>query len=211
MPQWSIGWFLRQWIRRRLGGGLAITAVKGVANDAVAGKPKGAADWPCGLSEGSEFARSKKGRSLMPEVDIFTDGACRGNPGPGGWAALLRSQGVEKMFSGAEPETTNNQMELMAAIQGLEALKRTSSVTLTTDSQYVRQGITQWIHGWKRNGWKTSQKQPVKNKELWQRLDAAVENHDVQWQWVKGHSGHVENERVDQAANEAIDLMQAQS
>jgi ribonuclease HI len=147
----------------------------------------------------------------MPEVDIFTDGACRGNPGPGGWAALLRSQGVEKMFSGAEPETTNNQMELMAAIQGLEALKRTSSVTLTTDSQYVRQGITQWIHGWKRNGWKTSQKQPVKNKELWQRLDAAVENHDVQWHWVKGHSGHVENERVDQAANEAIDLMQAQS
>ena len=147
----------------------------------------------------------------MPEVDIFTDGACRGNPGPGGWAALLRSQGVEKMFSGAEPETTNNQMELMAAIQGLEALKRTSSVTLTTDSQYVRQGITQWIHGWKRNGWKTSQKQPVKNKELWQRLDAAVENHDVKWHWVKGHSGHVENERVDQAANEAIDLMQAQS
>ncbi|MEC7663208.1 MAG: ribonuclease HI, partial [Pseudomonadota bacterium] len=133
----------------------------------------------------------------MSEVEIFTDGACRGNPGPGGWAALLRSQGIEKMLSGAEPETTNNQMELMAAIQGLEALKRTSSVALTTDSQYVRQGITQWIHGWKRNGWKTSQKQPVKNKELWQRLDAAVESHDVQWHWVKGHSGHEENERVD--------------
>ena len=147
----------------------------------------------------------------MSEVEIFTDGACRGNPGPGGWAALLRSQGMEKMFSGAEPETTNNQMELMAAIQGLEALKRTSSVALTTDSQYVRQGITQWIHGWKRNGWKTSQKQPVKNKELWQRLDAAVESHDVQWHWVKGHSGHEENERVDQAANDAIDVMQAQS
>ena len=147
----------------------------------------------------------------MSEVEIFTDGACRGNPGPGGWAALLRSQGVEKMLSGAEPETTNNQMELMAAIQGLEALKRTSSVALTTDSQYVRQGITQWIHGWKRNGWKTSQKQPVKNKELWQRLDAAVESHDVQWHWVKGHSGHEENERVDQAANDAIDVMQAQS
>lgn len=147
----------------------------------------------------------------MSEVEIFTDGACRGNPGPGGWAALLRSQGIEKMLSGAEPETTNNQMELMAAIQGLEALKRTSSVALTTDSQYVRQGITQWIHGWKRNGWKTSQKQPVKNKELWQRLDAAVESHDVQWHWVKGHSGHVENERVDQAANDAIDVMQAQS
>ena len=147
----------------------------------------------------------------MSEVEIFTDGACRGNPGPGGWAALLRSQGIEKMLSGAEPETTNNQMELMAAIQGLEALKRTSLVALTTDSQYVRQGITQWIHGWKRNGWKTSQKQPVKNKELWQRLDAAVESHDVQWHWVKGHSGHEENERVDQAANDAIDVMQAQS
>ena len=147
----------------------------------------------------------------MSEVEIFTDGACRGNPGPGGWAALLRSQGIEKMLSGAEPETTNNQMELMAAIQGLEALKRTSSVALTTDSQYVRQGITQWIHGWKRNGWKTSQKQPVKNKELWQRLDVAVESHDVQWHWVKGHSGHEENERVDQAANDAIDVMQAQS
>jgi ribonuclease HI len=145
----------------------------------------------------------------MPLVEIFTDGACRGNPGPGGWAALLRSQGVEKMFSGAEQVTTNNQMELMAAIQGLEALKRETTVSLTTDSQYVRQGITQWIHGWKRNGWKTSQKQPVKNKELWQRLDAAVESHKVEWHWVKGHSGHEENERVDQAANDAIDAMQA--
>ena len=147
----------------------------------------------------------------MPEVEIFTDGACRGNPGPGGWAALLRSQGVEKMFSGAEQETTNNQMELMAAIQGLEALKRASSVVLTTDSQYVRQGITQWIHGWKRNGWKTSQKQPVKNKTLWQRLDTAVAKHQVEWHWVKGHSGHEENERVDMAANDAIDVMQAQA
>ena len=146
----------------------------------------------------------------MPEVEIFTDGACRGNPGPGGWAALLRSQGVEKMLSGAEQETTNNQMELMAAIQGLEALKRPSAVVLTTDSQYVRQGITQWIHGWKRNGWKTSQKQTVKNKTLWQRLDAAVGKHQVAWRWVKGHSGHEENERVDTAANDAIDVMQAQ-
>ena len=147
----------------------------------------------------------------MPEVEIFTDGACRGNPGPGGWAALLRSQGVEKMFSGAEQETTNNQMELMAAIQGLEALKRASSVALTTDSQYVRKGITQWIHGWKRNGWKTSQKQPVKNKVLWQRLDVAVAKHQVEWHWVKGHSGHEENERVDMAANDAIDVMRAQT
>ena len=141
----------------------------------------------------------------MPEVEIFTDGACRGNPGPGGWAALLRSQGVEKMFSGAEQETTNNQMELMAAIQGLEALKRASSVALTTDSQYVRQGITQWIHGWKLNGWKTSQKQPVKNKVLWQRLDVAVAKHQVEWHWVKGHSGHHGNEEADQLANEAMD------
>ena len=147
----------------------------------------------------------------MPEVEIFTDGACRGNPGPGGWAALLRSQGVEKMLSGAEQETTNNQMELMAAIQGLEALTRASSVVRTTDSQYVRQGITQWIHGWKRNGLKTSQKQAVKNKTLWQRLDVAVERHQVAWQWVKGHSGHEENERVDTAANDAIDVMQAQA
>ncbi len=147
----------------------------------------------------------------MSEVEIFTDGACRGNPGPGGWAALLRSQGAEKMLSGAELETTNNQMELMAAIQGLEALNRASIVVLTTDSQYVRQGITQWIHGWKRNGWKTSQKQPVKNKTLWQRLDDAVEKHTVEWHWVKGHSGHEENERVDMAANDAIDVMQAQT
>ena len=147
----------------------------------------------------------------MPEVEIFPDGACRGNPGPGGWAAVLRSQGVEKMLSGAELETTNNQMELMAAIQGLEALNRASIVVLTTDSQYVRQGITQWIHGWKRNGWKTSQKQPVKNKTLWQRLDDAVEKHTVEWHWVKGHSGHEENERVDMAANDAIDVMQAQT
>ena len=147
----------------------------------------------------------------MPEVEIFTDGACRGNPGPGGWAALLRSQGVEKMLSGAEQETTNNQMELMAAIQGLEALTRASSVVRTTDSQYVRQGITQWIHGWKRNGLKTSQKQAVKNKTLWQRLDVAVERHQVAWQWVKGHSGHEENERVDTAANDAIDVMQARA
>ena len=145
----------------------------------------------------------------MPEVEIFTDGACRGNPGPGGWAALLRSQGVEKMFSGAEQETTNNQMELMAAIQGLEALKRASSVVLTTDSQYVRQGITQWIHEWKRNGWRTSQKQPVKNKVLWQRLDVAVAKHQVEWHWVKGHQDSktddsLYNNLADELARSAI-------
>ena len=113
------------------------------------------------------------------------------------------------MYAGAELQTTNNQMELMAAIQGLEQLDAKSVVSLTTDSQYVRQGITQWIHGWKRNGWKTSQRQPVKNPELWQRLDAAVADHDVEWHWVKGHSGHRENELVDEAANVAIDAMQA--
>jgi|TARA_B100000767_G_scaffold241116_1_gene237434 ribonuclease HI len=142
-------------------------------------------------------------------VEIFTDGACRGNPGPGGWAALLRKGDNEKMISGAQETSTNNQMELMAAIQGLEQLKKPVRVTLTTDSQYVRQGITQWIAGWKRNGWMTSQKKPVKNKELWQRLDAAVAEHQVEWLWVKGHSGHRENEMVDQAANDAIDTMQA--
>jgi ribonuclease HI len=142
-------------------------------------------------------------------IEVFTDGACRGNPGPGGWAALVRQDGVEQMYAGAEPLTTNNQMELMAAIQGLEQLASHSTVSLTTDSQYVRQGITQWIHGWKRNGWKTSQRQPVKNQELWQRLDAAVADHDVEWHWVKGHSGHRENELVDEAANVAIDAMQA--
>ena len=142
-------------------------------------------------------------------VEIFTDGACRGNPGPGGWAALLRKGDTEKMIFGAQETSTNNQMELMAAIQGLEQLKKPVRVTLTTDSQYVRQGITQWIAGWKRNGWMTSQKKPVKNKELWQRLDAAVAEHQVEWLWVKGHSGHRENEMVDQAANDAIDTMQA--
>ena len=143
-------------------------------------------------------------------VEIFTDGACRGNPGPGGWAALLRKGDTEKMISGAQETSTNNQMELMAAIQGLEQLKKKHvRVTLTTDSQYVRQGITQWIAGWKRNGWMTSQKKPVKNKELWQRLDAAAAEHQVEWLWVKGHSGHRENEMVDQAANDAIDTMQA--
>ncbi|MGL4186675.1 MAG: ribonuclease HI [Thiotrichaceae bacterium] len=141
----------------------------------------------------------------LDTVEIFTDGACRGNPGVGGWGALLRFQGLEKELKGYAPETTNNQMELMAAIQGLEALKRPCTVVLTTDSQYVRQGITEWIHGWKRKNWRNAQGQPVKNKELWQRLEAACAPHTVQWQWVKGHSGHRENERVDQLANQAID------
>ncbi|MEM7080598.1 MAG: ribonuclease HI [Pseudomonadota bacterium] len=145
----------------------------------------------------------------MNHVEIFTDGACRGNPGPGGWAALLRYQGREKTISGAEPATTNNRMELQAAISGLAALSLPSSVDLTTDSQYVRQGITQWISGWKRNGWKTAAKAPVKNQDLWQALDELTQTHDVRWHWVKGHSGHAENEHVDNAANVAIDDMLA--
>ena len=140
-------------------------------------------------------------------VEIFTDGACRGNPGPGGWGLLLRYKGNEKQLKGAEKETTNNRMELMAAIMGLESLTRDAKVMLTTDSTYVKNGINQWIHNWKKNGWKTAAKKPVKNVDLWQRLDQAIAEHDVSWAWVKGHSGHRENEIADQLANDAIDEM----
>jgi ribonuclease HI len=140
-------------------------------------------------------------------VEIFTDGACRGNPGPGGWGALLRYGDVEKELRGAAPDTTNNRMELTAAIMALETLKRPCTVMLTTDSQYVKNGITQWLQDWKRRGWKTSDKKPVKNIDLWHQLDAAVSRHQVSWHWVEGHSGHAENERADQLANMAIDEM----
>ncbi|MSP20128.1 MAG: ribonuclease HI [Alphaproteobacteria bacterium] len=133
-------------------------------------------------------------------VDVFVDGACLGNPGPGGWGAILRWQGKERELSGADAATTNNRMELMAAISALETLKRPSVVRLHTDSQYVKNGITTWIKGWKRNGWRTSSKEPVKNVDLWQRLEAATGAHQVRWHWVKGHSGHPENERADQLA-----------
>ena len=139
------------------------------------------------------------------EVEIYTDGACRGNPGPGGWGALLRYNGHEKTLKGAERETTNNRMELMAAIQGLESLTRPCRVRLTTDSQYVQKGITEWIAGWKRRGWKNAARQPVKNADLWQRLEAAARAHEVEWHWVRGHNGHPENERADELANQAID------
>ena len=142
--------------------------------------------------------------SEKPVVELFTDGACSGNPGPGGWGALLRMAGREKELSGGEAATTNNRMELMAAIAGLEALQRPCKVRLVTDSKYVMDGATKWIKGWKRNGWKTADKKPVKNIELWQRLERALQPHEVQWNWVKGHSGHAENERVDQLAREAI-------
>jgi len=139
----------------------------------------------------------------MTEVEIFTDGACKGNPGPGGWGAVIRSGAHEKELSGGEPVTTNNRMELLAAIRALEALKRPCHVTLTTDSVYVRDGITKWIHGWQKNGWRTAARQPVKNAELWQELLAATRPHRIDWHWVKGHAGHPENERADQLASAA--------
>jgi ribonuclease HI len=141
----------------------------------------------------------------LPEVEMFTDGACRGNPGPGGWGVLLRMGQKERELSGGEPHTTNNRMELMAAIKGLEALKRPCAVRLHTDSQYVRDGITRWIHNWQRNGWRTSDKKPVKNAELWQELVAAAAPHRVEWHWVRGHSGHPDNDRVDALACTAAD------
>jgi len=137
------------------------------------------------------------------EVQVFTDGACRGNPGPGGWAALLRYRGHEKTLSGSEVLTTNNRMELMAAIQALEALNRPCRVRLHTDSEYLRRGITEWLPRWKRRAWKTADGAPVKNPELWQRLDRANARHSVTWEWVRGHSGHPENEKVDALAREA--------
>jgi ribonuclease HI len=140
----------------------------------------------------------------LKTVDVFTDGACSGNPGPGGWGAILRYGAVEKELSGGEAATTNNRMELMAAIAAIEAMKATTHVRLHTDSQYVKNGITTWIHGWKKNGWKTADKKPVKNVDLWQRLDAAVKSHKVEWIWVRGHDGHAENERADALARAAI-------
>ena len=136
----------------------------------------------------------------MTEVEIFTDGACKGNPGPGGWGAVIRSGSQEKEISGGEPLTTNNRMELLAAIRSLESLKRPCRVDLYTDSVYVRDGITKWVHGWRRNGWKTSDKKPVKNADLWQELIDACGPHRIEWRWVKGHSGHLENDRVDALA-----------
>ena len=140
----------------------------------------------------------------MKAVEIFTDGACSGNPGPGGWGVLLRFNGHVRELNGGEPETTNNRMELMAAIEGLGALKERCKVDLYTDSVYVRDGIKGWIHGWKKNGWKNAQKKPVKNAELWQRLETAIERHDVSWHWVKGHSDHPENDRADALARQGM-------
>ncbi len=136
----------------------------------------------------------------MEHVEIFTDGACSGNPGPGGWGAILRARGTEKELSGSEKQTTNNRMEMMAVIAALEALKRPCRVTITTDSQYVMKGMTEWLPGWKAKNWKTAARKPVKNAELWQRLDKAIAPHEVKWEWVRGHNGHPENERADELA-----------
>ena len=144
---------------------------------------------------------------MSERVELFTDGACRGNPGPGGWGAVLRFRDREKELFGGEPETTNNRMELMAVIKGLQALTRTCVVDVTTDSVYVRSGITQWIHNWKRNGWRTAAKKPVKNDDLWRLLDEVAAKHDISWHWVKGHAGHPENERADALANRGLDQL----
>lgn len=143
----------------------------------------------------------------MKNIEIFTDGACKGNPGPGGWGALLRYNGHEKSLYGGETDTTNNRMELTAAIEALKALKEPCRVDLTTDSQYVRQGITEWIENWKKRNWRTAAKQPVKNVDLWQALDEQIAKHHVAWHWVKGHSGHRENEIADELANKGIESL----
>jgi len=142
----------------------------------------------------------------MDHVEIFTDGACSGNPGPGGWGAIMRTKGKEKELSGGEKDTTNNRMEMMAVIAALEALQRDCSVKITTDSQYVMKGMLEWLPGWKKRNWQTAAKKPVKNIDLWQRLERAAESHQLEWEWVRGHQGHVENERADQLAVNARDI-----
>ena len=141
---------------------------------------------------------------MTERVEIYTDGACSGNPGPGGWGVILRYQGIEKELSGFEPATTNNRMELRAAIEGIKALKRSAKVDLYSDSQYLRDGITKWLIKWKQNNWRLSNKKPVKNQDLWEELEAQIQTHTVNWHWVKGHAGHPEKERADTLAREAI-------
>jgi ribonuclease HI len=140
----------------------------------------------------------------MKLVQIYTDGACKGNPGVGGWGALLRCNGVEKELFGGAAHTTNNRMELLAVIEGLRALKKSSIVEVYTDSKYVQQGVSEWLAGWKKNGWKTAARKPVKNDDLWRDLDALLPEHELSWHWVKGHAGHVENERADELANKGV-------
>ena len=152
----------------------------------------------------------------MPEIIAYTDGACSGNPGPGGWGVLLQARDGDRVIKtrelkGGEPDTTNNRMELLAAISALEALDRPSKITIVTDSAYVKNGISSWIHGWKKNGWRTAGKKPVKNVDLWERIDAAQKRHDVTWEWVKGHAGHPENERADELARAGMDPFKPKS
>jgi ribonuclease HI len=165
------------------------------------------------MAAGSTQARRtgpSRARKAAQAVEVFTDGACSGNPGPGGWGAILRYRGVEKEISGGDPSTTNNRMELMAAIRALEALKRPSKVRLYTDSTYLRDGITRWIHAWKERGWRTADRKPVKNIDLWQRLESAIAPHDIDWHWLKSHVGHPENERADALARQAIKRARAE-
>ena len=160
-----------------------------------------------GLADPRMMAANGDGEAGL--VEIHTDGACSGNPGPGGWGAVLSWQGTERELSGGEPLTTNNRMELMAAIHALEALKRPMRVRLYTDSEYLRQGITSWLAGWRARGWRTADRKPVKNQDLWERLDAARRRHEVEWRWLKGHAGHAENERADRLARAAIKRLSA--
>jgi ribonuclease HI len=148
-------------------------------------------------------------KGMKTDVEIFTDGACSGNPGPGGWGALLRYGDREKTLSGSEPQTTNNRMEMMAAIAALEALTRPKTVKLVTDSRYVMDGMTRWLANWKKRDWRTADRKPVKNVDLWQRLEACASPHDIEWEWVRGHSGHAENERVDTLARQAVEQINA--
>ena len=159
------------------------------------------------VTNSTQAHRVEPPRVKTQRVDVFTDGACRGNPGPGGWGALLQCGQQTKEIFGGEPETTNNRMELLAAIKAFESLKKPSQVCITTDSKYVMQGITEWLANWKRRQWLTAAKKPVKNVDLWQRLDQALQPHQVEWQWVKGHSGHPQNERADALANQGIDAL----
>lgn len=159
---------------------------------------------PVDTEDKAEHPESVEANDIKETIEIHTDGACSGNPGPGGWGAVLRWRGLDKELSGYEADTTNNRMELMAAIQALETLKRPMKVRMVTDSNYVKRGITGWLMGWKANGWKTADKKPVKNKDLWERLDAASQRHQIEWRWVKGHAGNADNERADKLATEAI-------
>ncbi len=179
--------------------------VHGNADPARVGVPSSPGWWARQSDDAQRFLSAGYGYRHMSEVEIYTDGACRGNPGPGGWGVLLLAQGREREICGGEPVTTNNRKELTAAIRGLEALKRRCQIIVYTDSEYVRRGISEWLVNWKQRGWKTAAKKPVKNEDLWRQLDEAAERHDIQWRWVRGHDGNPGNERADELANLGLD------